>query len=948
MSRMTLRQGDRQPVVRVVLAVALVTANLVLAHSGSPASGATAPSVTDVEPMAGPVEGGTPVTIFGEGLTGVTSVRFGAATVEAEDVSDTRIVAITPAHQADRVDVTVLTSSGSSLPAPEARFTYFHAGRLDPTASPGAVRFGHEATLLGDGRVLLTGGSADGSADLYDPLTRTWSSQTCDPSAPPSADCPGKMSTPRGGPHGATLLQAPGCGDDCGKVLVAGGCCQQVMGRDVAPLKSAELFDPSTGLWEDVAPLEIGREAHTASLLPDGRVLVVDGCYDAYSCGTAAVYDTRKQQPSAEVYDAVLNRWAPMPPPAFGRVDHRATTLTSGKVLISGGSVFKSHTPDQNTRPPPYLAPPEMFDPFSRTWIPTKDDHKQRRVGHSATLLQDGRVLVAGGHDGAAHGTSLISSETYDPSSDTWTASGSLNLPRYGHAGVLLPDGDVLATGDGIYMELWRAGLGPRGQWRPGLISQTSADSAILLSSKPDRFEADPAICGGDCGKVLIVGQAREGQDPTLAAAELYTPAPQVTGIDVNHGPTGGGAVVRIAGTALSGATAANFGATTIECPSPSCRVDSYAQMTVSTPPYEATVVPVTVTTPAGVSERQGAPQFTFYSPPGEVDDLTATGLSGSEVKLTFSAPPRLGSIDHPQQPAQDFIIKQSRDAITTDEQFAGAASLCGGACTFRPAIARVGDRVTLSVTGLTPATGYHYAVKVSEGSSLGPLSNPASATTATVTPGAVTDLAAEALSQNQIKLSFSAAGSDGSQPPPIGDYVIKQSTSPIGDERSFEAARSLCPETCSFSPVAVGDRLTLEVTDLTPGTTYHYALRAKDPHGNFGPVSNRAQATTVGSSADTAPDSMERLLTLRLRGHLVARGRVVSESALACQSKVRVLIKRNGRLLHTVTTKADGRYRLRLADRPGRYRAVVPKVTIADNLCLRAVSEPRKHGYGR
>jgi chitodextrinase len=164
--------------------------------------------------------------------------------------------------------------------------------------------------------------------------------------------------------------------------------------------------------------------------------------------------------------------------------------------------------------------------------------------------------------------------------------------------------------------------------------------------------------------------------------------------------------------------------------------------------------------------------------------------------------------------------------------------------CRFTPG--SPGDTVTHSDTGLTAATSYHYALKVRDSSGkLGQMSNVATATTRATTPGRVTDLAATARSARAIELTFSAAGSDGTTPPPVATYIVKQARTPITNAAEFDDAKSLCGGVCRFTPGAVGDKLTLEVTELSPGTTYHYALRAQDAAGNLGAISNAASATT-------------------------------------------------------------------------------------------------------
>jgi len=236
-----------------------------------------------------------------------------------------------------------------------------------------------------------------------------------------------------------------------------------------------------------------------------------------------------------------------------------------------------------------------------------------------------------------------------------------------------------------------------------------------------------------------------------------------------------------------------------------------------------------------------------FNPLPGAVTDLAASAVSASEIELTFSA---VGSDGSEPPPAGEYVVKQALTPITDQAAFDAARTLCDQVCTFTPE--DVGDPISLTVADLDPDTSYHYAVRArNDAGGLGPLSQSVQATTLSgvpgAVPGAVRDLAASALSRSEVELTFSAP--DSGRSTPAGEFVVKQALTPIDDEADFAAARTLCGEACTFSPASVGDEITLTVTDLDPGTTYHYALRARIDSGALGPISNPAQATTPTSA---------------------------------------------------------------------------------------------------
>src|SRR5262245_25693487 len=234
----------------------------------------------------------------------------------------------------------------------------------------------------------------------------------------PSWSLTGSLNTARTG-HTATLLPN-------GKVLVAGGnpICW-LPGCLVSWTNSAELYDPATGTWSYTGNLNVGRSSHTATLLANGKVLVTGG-----------EYGTDQFTRSAELYDPASGTWSFTGNLHFLGAGNTATLLANGKVLAAGGLGSACHTGTCGN-----IA--ELYDPTTGTWSLTSKlntDH----LAHTATLMPSGKVLVTGRFICIG---SLNSAELYDPATGTWSSTGNLNTDRFGHTATLLPNGKVLVAG---------------------------------------------------------------------------------------------------------------------------------------------------------------------------------------------------------------------------------------------------------------------------------------------------------------------------------------------------------------------------------------------------------------------------------------------------------------------------------------------------------------------
>jgi hypothetical protein len=370
------------------------------------------------------------------------------------------------------------------------------------TGSLGTGRIAHTTTMLANGKVLVVGGfrqveggispiyATTGAADLYDPLTGLWGAT-------------GSLNMPRSD-HIAVRL-------DNGKVLVVGGVGEWIS-RPYQPLStvltSAEIYDPDTGTWSASGNLNLPRRGHLATLLTDGRVLVTGGS-DIGSLNYGGALD------SAELYDPATGSWKLAGTMNSPRRLHTATLLPGGGVLVVGG--FNSDVSS------PVLRSAELYDPATGSWTAT-GDLITPRVAHTATLLHNGKVLVAGGVGPLGPsfdhgGDGVDTAELYDPATGQWSATASLNTPRVIHTATLLRNGEVVAAG----------GDSERNSVNSAELYDPVTASWSTTGSLNTAHSAHTATVLAN-GKVLVYGGSPAGDNNS----ELYDPGFEIPLLTLN------------------------------------------------------------------------------------------------------------------------------------------------------------------------------------------------------------------------------------------------------------------------------------------------------------------------------------------------------------------------------------------------------------------------------
>jgi N-acetylneuraminic acid mutarotase len=307
------------------------------------------------------------------------------------------------------------------------------------------------------------------------------------------------------------------------------------------------VFAQSQGQWAATGALQSAREFNAQVLLGNGKVLTMGGIdnngnllasAEAYSAGagtwtlTGSMAQARQEFPAvvlasgkvlvsgglgangtvlggAELYDPTTGTWSPAGSLSVARFDHTATLLQSGKVLVTGGCTASTCSTD--------TAVSELYDPTSNSWSTTGSLTTARRA-HTAVRLLSGKVLVIGGSTGSP----TVSCELYDPSTGLWSPAASTTVARYLNATTLLPDGKVLVTGGTpsryplSSAELYDPAANT---WTPtgNMTRGRYAHTATLLT------DGTVLVAGGE-GQSISCGKACTSYIPT-AAAEIYDEA---------------------------------------------------------------------------------------------------------------------------------------------------------------------------------------------------------------------------------------------------------------------------------------------------------------------------------------------------------------------------------------------------------------------------------------
>jgi N-acetylneuraminic acid mutarotase len=418
---------------------------------------APAPVIAGLSPSSGPV--GSSLTISGNGfgaIQGSSTITFNGTMASVTSWSTTSITVTVP--NGATTGPVVVTVSGVASNSVSFSVLSLVAAPTIINLSPTSGAVGTSVTIMGTSFGATQGTSTVTLNNASVPVT-TWN------------DTQIVVTVPSGATTGNVVVTVNGVASNGVSFVVQPGS-----------------FVATTG------QMGASRYGQTATQLTTGRVLITGGM------STSGVVN------STELYTPASQAFAPANPMNVARWLHTATLLNDGTVLVAGGSDLAN----QET-----LDTAEIYDPVAGTFTLLSGTLNTARVGHTATLLANGQVLIVGGYDPA---TGIIAdAELYDPTAQEFIDLGNTNTPRFRHTATLLQNGQVLIAGG-------ETDPTPSGAYNTAEIFNPATGAFTVLPASMTTAREGHVATLLNNGKVLITGGDLPGTG-SLNTAEIYDPS---------------------------------------------------------------------------------------------------------------------------------------------------------------------------------------------------------------------------------------------------------------------------------------------------------------------------------------------------------------------------------------------------------------------------------------
>src|SRR5271165_3828191 len=611
------------------------------------------PTVTAVSPSAGPLSGGTSVTVAGYNLSNASAVNFGSTPAATYTVnSDSSITAVTPAEPAGTVDVSVTSPLGTSAASSNDQFTFTAGpivGDVNPTSGPpggGTTVHLSGVAFTGATQVYFGGTPADSFTVDSDTSITAVSPAGTDPPVDITVKTPKGLSIPSSAdqfnyvtPQGYWEV-----GSDGGLFAFGGAQYYGSMGGQPlnAPITAMAATPDGGGYWlngADGGLFAFGDAPFSgAASSSTPAAPVMDMAAVGSGGGPAPAHRSSSPAPGAVIHDNPL-------PPTVTSVSPNAGPLTGGHFVVVKGTGFNNSL---------------VYVAFGNI-----------QGSYTQVLVVNNTELIVSPPTSPTGGTVDVTVQNFNGTSATSPADQYTftNLPT---VSAVSPIAGTPAGGNTVTVT--GSGFDPVNKPSVNFGANTITPANVTVNS-PTSLSV-PAPSGTDHTTVDVTVTDQFGQTSPTSAADHYTyaDAPTVTGVSPDLGSIAGGTHVTISGTDLGPVTGVSFGSTPV--PMGNFTANADGTVTATAPPGSGGQVDITVTTPLGTSAITKSDLFTYADTPAVTGVKVNSGPGGTVVTVNGHYFTEASSVKFGSTPATDFGVLSSGIIIAIVPPGSGAVDV--------------------------------------------------------------------------------------------------------------------------------------------------------------------------------------------------------------------------------------------------------------------------------